>query len=55
MQARLRDLEDRQTGQSISIGGYTFKDLPAVEAWVSMFGDDEVYRLAMDFRAQIGS
>ena len=53
IQARLRDLEDRQAGHAVSMGGYSFKDTRAVEAWLAVIGDDEVYRFAMDFKAQI--
>ena len=41
--ARLKDLEDRQSGKSVSMGGYSFKDARAVQSWVTTLGDDEIY------------
>ena len=51
--ARVKDLEDRQDGKSVSMGGYSFKDARAVQAWVTTLGDDEIYRFAVDFKAQL--
>ena len=51
--ARLKDLEDRQSGKSVTMGGYSFKDARAVQSWVMTLGDDEIYRFAVDFKAQL--
>ena len=51
--ARVKDLEDRQDGKLVSMGGYSFKDARAVQAWVTTLGDDEIYRFAVDFKAQL--
>ena len=49
--AQLKDLEDRQSGKSVSMGGYTFKDTRTVQSWVTTLGDDEIYRLSINFKA----
>ena len=35
------------------MGGYSFQDARAVHAWVTTLGDDEIYRFAVDFKAQL--
>jgi hypothetical protein len=43
---RLRDLEERQVGKAVTIGGHTFRDAKAVKLWTDLLGDDELHRFA---------
>ena len=53
LKARFKDMEDRQIGKAVTMGGFTFRDASAVEALISVLGDDEIYRFAFDMKAQI--
>jgi hypothetical protein len=50
---RLKDLEERQVGKAVTIGGHTFRDAGAVKLWSDLLGDDEIHRFAWDAKAQL--
>ena len=37
---RLKDLEERQVGKAVTVGGHTFRDSQVVKLWTDLIGDD---------------
>ena len=54
MKKMLSELRDRKVGSAISIGGYTFRDQSATEAWAQTLGDGNLITYFCDCRLQLG-